>query len=98
MKWFNQEYKIVNENGNEHIAKICDLYNHFKEGEFYMNLSKKQKRDEYSKKGFIEKVKENVKLKAYFHEDKIIGGIHYRNILTHCCKMDIEENENEDIY
>jgi phage/plasmid-associated DNA primase len=98
LKWFNQEYKIVNENGNEHIAKICDLYNHFKEGEFYMNLSKKQKRDEYSKKGFIEKVKENVKLKAYFHEDKIIGGIHYRNILTHCCKMDIEENENEDIY
>ena len=98
IKWFNQEYKIVKENGNDHIVKAIDLYNHFKEGDFYLNLSKRQKRDEYSKKGFIEKISENVKLKAYFHERKKINGVDYKSILTHTIQLTgSEKGEDDDI-
>jgi len=98
IKWFNQEYKIVKENGNDHIVKAIDLYSHFKEGDFYLNLSKRQKRDEYSKKGFMEKISENVKLKAYFHERKKINGVDYKSILTHTIQLtDYEKGEDDDI-
>lgn len=90
LKWFNQHYKIVNENKDENIFKISDIYNFFKESDFYINLSKKQKREDFSKKGFIDKIKENVKLKAYYHDRKKINDIDYRSILTH-----IEQNEEE---
>lgn len=94
LKWFNEHYEFVSENGNNHIVKVCDMFNILKESNFYYNLSKKAKRDEYTKKGLIDKIKENVKLKQYFFEkEKRINDISYKNYLTHCKKKTINQEE-----
>jgi phage/plasmid-associated DNA primase len=98
LKWFNEVYEIVEENNTENIIKVANLYNHFKQTESYINLSKKQKRDEFNQKGFIEKIKENVKLRQYYREEATytINGKqkHFRNILT-CVIKKQDENDDE---
>ena len=49
-------------NIDTHHITIKDMYSLFKESEMYNNSSKQNKRVKYSKKGFEEEAKENIKL------------------------------------
>lgn len=95
LKWFETTYDFVDtENGKDCIVKTCDMFDELKTSDFYLNLSKKAKREEYTKKGLINKIKENVKLKQYFFEkEKKIGTISYKNYLTNCKRKQTEEED-----
>ena len=91
LKWFEGTYEYV-EDGSCDPLTMQYLFQSLKEGDFYLNLSKKAKREEYSKTGIVDKIKANVKLKQYFFERKKINQIDYKNILTHY-RLKVEEND-----
>jgi phage/plasmid-associated DNA primase len=94
--WFNKHY-VIDEKVTEPL-KMIDLYETVKGDEdFWNTLTKKQKRDDYNKKGLILKLKENVKLKQYYFERKEINKINHRNVL--CCvrhKTDAELHDADE--
>jgi putative DNA primase/helicase len=92
LKWFEETYEYVKDGNCEPLTMQC-LFQTLKEGDFYLNLSKKAKREEYSKSGISDKIKANVKLKQYFFERKCISQIDYKNILTHYRLKEEETNE-----
>jgi phage/plasmid-associated DNA primase len=97
LKWFETTYDFIDtEAGKNDIVKSCDMFDELKQSDFYLNLSKKAKREEYTKKGLINKIKENVKLKPYFFEKEknFNDGRTFKNYLTNCKR---KEHEGEDI-
>lgn len=94
--WFNKHY-VIDEKVIEPL-KMIDLYETVKRDEdFWNTLTKKQKRDDYNKKGLILKLKENVKLKQYYFERKYINKVEFKNVL--CCvrhKTDAELHDDVD--
>lgn len=92
LKWFEETYEYVKD-GNCEPLTMQSLFNTLKEGDFYLNLSKKAKREEYAKHSIIDKIKVNVKLKQYFFDRKCIKNIDYKNILTHYRLKEEETNE-----
>ena len=76
--WFDEEYVIIDDVTftkdikNNHIT-VKDMYAIFKNSQMYENSSRQDKRKKYSKKGFEDEVKENIKLKPYYIDDKKFG-------------------------
>ena len=61
--WFRNTY----EKSEGHILKIKDIYDLYKCSDLYLNMSKKEKREE-SYKNFIVYIKGNVNFRSYFRE------------------------------
>jgi phage/plasmid-associated DNA primase len=82
LKWFEETHEYIEDGSCEPLSMQC-LFQTLKDSDFYLNLSKKAKREEYAKHCIIDKIKTNVKLKQYFFERKCINQNDYYNILTH---------------
>ena len=78
--WFYDCYEKT-ENIND-IVKLDDIFETIQMSEYYKNLTKQEKR-EYNKKAFYAKIRENVFLRKYYFNEKMINGNRYKNILTH---------------
>jgi phage/plasmid-associated DNA primase len=63
--WFQENY-ILTDNAHD-IVQLKDIYDLFKDSEYYMNLSKSAKR-ELNKMKFCEKLSKNIFLKKYHKE------------------------------
>jgi phage/plasmid-associated DNA primase len=80
VKWITETIQ-PSKDKNSYVC-INELWNeHFKNSETYMSLSKAQKREEGSKKGFINYIETSLFFSKYYHERKNIGGTYKRNIL-----------------
>jgi phage/plasmid-associated DNA primase len=83
MNWFNSEYEKTTEKTD--IVKLSDVFKNYCQSDFYINLTKKEKRAN-NKTKFIEKVSTNVSLKIFYkecHQPMIDGKrICMRNVLT----------------
>ena len=66
--WFNEKYVITN-NVNNDIVKVKDLFNNYKNSEFYMHLTKKQKR-KCNLKNFQETIKHHLILKNHYRTNR----------------------------
>ena len=66
--WFNEKYVITN-NVNNDIVKVKDLFNNYKNSEFYMHLTKKQKR-KCTFKNFQETIKHHLILKNHYRTNR----------------------------
>jgi hypothetical protein len=82
--WIDEEYIIVdndsfiNDPENNHIS-LKDMYLKFRESSMYSNSSKYVKRTKYSKNGFEEEVKENIKVKPYYVKEKQVNKLKITN-------------------
>lgn len=92
LKWFNEYYEIVKEETS--VVTVAQMFATLYESDFYQCLSKKAKREEYTKKGLLQKIKDNIKLKLYYHDRKKIDGMEYYTFLSHCKKRQIETTFN----
>ena len=97
LKWFEETYDFVEDGKCEPLSMQC-MYQSLKESDFYLNLSKKAKREEYTKTGIVDKIKANVKLKQYFFERKVIDGVNYKNLITHYRLKEIEVDQGNTDY
>ena len=96
LTWF-KKYYVIDEKTTE-VLKIADLSNRIKDDQdFWKTLTKKQQREDYSKKALITKVKENIKLKQYYFERKKINKIDYFSVITNIREKTEEEMNDEDI-
>ena len=91
LKWFEENYDFVKD-GNCEPLTMQSMFQSLKDSDFYLNLSKKAKREEYTKTGIVDKIKANVKLKSYYFERKVIDGINHKNLITHYRLKEVEEN------
>ena len=66
--WFNEKYLITNDINND-ITKVKDVFNNYKLSEFYMNLTKKEKRKN-NYKNFCEKIRHHLILKNHYRCDR----------------------------
>ncbi|MCP4159045.1 MAG: hypothetical protein GY760_03135, partial [Deltaproteobacteria bacterium] len=63
--WFDEKYEFT---GNrDDILQIKDIYEDFKEGDTWVNMSKRERR-EMNKKGFTEKITGNIHFRKYYKE------------------------------
>jgi len=63
--WFDENYDFT---GNrDDILQIKDIYEDFKEGDTWVNMSKRERR-EMNKKGFTEKITGNIHFRKYYKE------------------------------
>ena len=96
LSWFKKFY-VIDENTTD-VLKMADLTHKIMEDEqFWKSLTKKQQREEYSKKALITKVKENIKLKQYYFERKKINKIDYFSVITNIREKTEKEMNDEDI-
>ena len=101
--WFDEHYEMT---GNrDDILQIKDIYEDFKHGDTWTNMSKRERR-EMNKKGFTEKIAGNIHFRKYYKEveqSKLVkekyGVSKMRNVLVGFvrtekkteCALDIEE-------
>ena len=96
LTWF-KKYYVIDEKTTE-ILKIADLSRKMMADEqFWKSLTKKQQREEYSKKALITKVKENIKLKQYYFERKTINKVSCFSVITNIREKTEDEMNDEDI-
>ena len=94
--WFKNTYQ--KEEG--HVEAIKEIFDHFKQSEYYINLPKKDKRSE-NYTNFTRYIQENVNFRSYYREqvDKVINGkrFHKRNVIMGWVhKPKEKENDTED--
>lgn len=65
LQWFKDEY-YVTEDKND-ILKLKDIFDKFKDSEYYYNLTKSMKR-KYNYRYFVNYFRENILLKRYYRE------------------------------
>ncbi len=66
LSWVKENYRITD--CKNHITKLKDMYDLFKLSEFYKNLSTTEKRHEWNKSNFCEKLKSNICLSKYYKD------------------------------
>ena len=79
---------------HENIVTMKDMFDKFKDSSLYNNSSKYVKRTKYSKKGFEDEMKENIKIKLYYVDDKTIDKIKIRNSFIRMRVKTLEEISN----
>ena len=62
--WFNNTLKITNDK-KDHTSWV-EVYDYFKESDFYKNLSMLEKRHEFNKISLEERIKSNIELSKYW--------------------------------
>jgi len=78
MQWILDTYEKTDD--FKDIVTVKEIYELFKNSEYYNNLSKNEKRKN-NVKSFIERIRDNVFLRKHFYDRKKIDGIDYRNII-----------------
>ncbi len=66
--WFEENYVITTDLNND-IVRVRDVFNNYKNSEFYMHLTKKEKK-KCNFKNFQEKIKHHLILKNHFRKNK----------------------------
>ncbi len=94
--WFKNTYQ--KKEGN--VESIKDIFNHFKQSEYYINLPKKDKRSE-NYTNYILYIKENVNFRSYYRElvDKMVNEKRFykRNVIVGWAYEPIDqENDTDD--
>lgn len=77
--WIEDNYEKTD--NIKDVIKLREMWNLFKESEYYNNLSKSDKR-KYNEKYFIEQISSNIFLRKYYYERKFINNTYYRNIIS----------------
>lgn len=86
--WFNSLYEIAWKDESDktqgrdmtQVIKLGDAYNNFKEGDVYMNMSKKEKR-KMTRATFIETFQTHLNFKHYYKERDQTRGANIRHVL-----------------
>lgn len=86
--WFNSLYEIAWKDEGDttkgrdmtRVIKLGDAYNNFKEGDVYMNMSKKEKR-KMTRATFIEAFQTHLNFKHYYKERDQSRGANNRHVL-----------------
>jgi hypothetical protein len=68
LSWINENYNLTP--CKKDIVLIKDLYQHFKESEFFHNLTSTEKRTTWNKINFVENISNNMVLRKYFKKKK----------------------------
>ena len=94
--WVMDKYEITAEETD--VIKVKDLYDEYKAGDLYTNLSKAEKR-KLNKAFFTTMIKEHVSFKKLYRENKqMLKGTHYNCERIHFLKKRIEvDDDDEDI-
>tara|TARA_R110002033_G_scaffold25890_1_gene59614 strand:- start:1640 stop:3967 length:2328 start_codon:yes stop_codon:yes gene_type:complete len=86
LTFINENYKFTKD--NKDIERCKDIYENFQKSDTYHNFTKEQKRNEWSRSKFIEKISNNVVLGRHYVE----RNMNQRNFLQGI----ILDNENQD--
>jgi len=78
LEWVNESVTITD--NKDDIVKIKDLFELFKMSDFYKNLSMIEKRNEWNKQNFIEKIKLNKDLVKYYKDRNMKINQHFTNM------------------
>ena len=92
LNWFNEYYEFTED--NKACIKCVDLYQEFKISQTYQQLTNDEKRNEWTKSKFTEKIQTNILLKKYFRERIKINGKDNRLALINYKKIVVEEEED----
>ena len=90
--WFSSGYKKTNNKTD--VIKLKDVFTALKESEYYMNLTKMEKRN-LSYKVLIEYIEKSPLLRMFYKEVASIEKIRYRNVLTNYHPLDPTINDDE---
>ena len=74
--WFNEKYLITNDFKND-ITKIKDVFNNYKNSDFYFHLTKKEKRKN-NFKSFCDKIRHHLVLKNHYRDNRTKKTAAYR--------------------
>ena len=66
--WFNEKYVITNDVNND-IVRVKDLFNNYKNSDFYFHLTEKEKRKN-TLKNFRDKIRHHLVLKNHYRDNK----------------------------
>lgn len=88
LSWINDKYEKTKLKTD--FVKLKDVYNKFKESDYFYNLSKNQKRT-YNKNYFIKEISENIFFRGHYQEKYNI----YTNVLTNY--KEIDEDSDSDV-
>jgi hypothetical protein len=65
VQWFKDNYMLTNE--KENYIQVKDIYSKFTESDYYLNLSRNEKR-KYNKSYFLDYFQTNIFFRKYFSE------------------------------
>ena len=102
-EWFDSVYEPIDTRNKtkltilqeELYVSITDVFTTFKQGDYYLNQSKENKRM-MNKKYLIEYCSTNINFKIYYSDHLKSGSSHKKNVLIGFCKREEEEEENEE--
>lgn len=94
LNWFNEYYELSDD--VEDIVKLKDLYDEFKGSATFTDFTKDQRRNEWSKSKFMEKIQTSIALKRYYKDLIKIKGVGYRSVITNYKKKKTEEFLDDD--
>ena len=66
--WFNEKYVITNDDKND-VVRVKDVFNNYKNSDFYYHLTKKEKRKN-TFKNFRDKIRSHLVLKNHYRFNK----------------------------
>ena len=89
LNWFNEFYEFTED--SKVCIKFIDLYQDFKISQTYQQLSNDEKRNEWTKSKFKDKLQTNILLKRFYRERIKIEGVDFRSVLINYKKIVVEE-------
>lgn len=92
LQWFKENYTLTTETSD--VVRLKDLFNSFKEGEYYNTLSKFEKR-KLNYAYFIEYFTTNIMTRKYYKERHVVNYKEQTNVL-YCWKKIQNEDNSED--
>ena len=89
LNWFNEFYEFTED--PKVCIKFIDLYQDFKISQTYQQLSNDEKRNEWTKSKFKDKLQTNILLKRFYRERIKIDGADFKSVLINYKKIVVEE-------
>ena len=80
LNFIQEKYEFTTDNSQ--FIKVIDLYNIFKKSDIFSNFTKEERRNEWSKSKFTEKIKSSICLSRFYKDRKKINQKEYRSILV----------------
>jgi len=101
LKWCDERMKKLTPEemkGETPFVKMTDIFTLFKNSEFYMLLTKKEKRDWGNKKGLTDYLKNSLSYQNSYFDRKKINNLTCRNIIYgfKMVKPDFDEEDDDD--
>jgi len=94
LKYIDEQYVFTTD--NEQYIKVIDLYNNFKQSDIFSNFTKEERRNEWSKSKFTEKIKTSICLSRFYKDRKKIKQKDERSILVNYKKRPPETTEQNE--